>query len=179
MNRQVTSSRILDPLFCVTLVVCLAVSCKGVESTDLLTAIGQGKSDIVLELLESGIDPNKKPVAAGMPFEGAYPLHLAVVISDKEIVGILLDNGANVDLQARNKDKATPLHWAAYFQRKGMVLLLIQSGASINALDANNFTPIDSAWLVWSLSRDAEEKAHLRDVMAILKNNGGVSARDL
>lgn len=44
-----------------------------------------------------------------------------------------------------------------------MVLLLIESGASINALDANNFTPIDSAWLVWSLSRDDEEKARLEE----------------
>ena len=60
-----------------------------------------------------------------------------------------------------------------------MVLLLIESRASINALDANNFTPIDSAWLVWSLSRDDEEKARLEEIMAVIKDNGGVSARDL
>ena len=109
---------------------------------DLLTAIDKEKSDVVQELLDSGIDPNKDPVPVDIPLEGAYPLHLAVVKGNKEIVRILLNNEADIDLKAKNNDQATPLAWAAFFGQKDMVSLLIESGASINALDANHSTPL-------------------------------------
>ena len=56
------------------------------ESLDLLTAIDKEKIDVVRELLDSGADPNKRPVPKGIPLEGAYPLHLAIVKGNKEIV---------------------------------------------------------------------------------------------
>ena len=112
--------------------------------------------------------------------QGAYPLHLAVVKGNKEIVQILLDNGAQIDLKAKNKDEATPLAWAAFFGQKDMVSLLIESGAPINVLDANHSTPLDAVVFVWKLSQDDEEKAkHLMEIITILKSNGGKHADDL
>jgi len=130
--------------------------------------------------LESGIDPNKDPIPVGISLAGAYPLHLAVVKGNKEIVQILLGNGAQIDLKAKNKDKSTPLAWAAFFGKKDMVSLLIEYGAPINALDANHSTPLDGAVFVWRLSQDDEEKAkHLMEIMRILKANGGKHADEL
>ena len=70
---------------------------------DLLTAIDKEKSDVVQQHMDSGTDPNKNPIPVGIPLEGAYPLHLAVVKGNREIVQILLDNGAKIDIKAKNK----------------------------------------------------------------------------
>ena len=159
----------------------LLVACGEKSQTlDLLTAIDKEKSDVVQELLDSGIDPNKDPVPVDIPLEGAYPLHLAVVKGNKEIVQILLDNGAKIDIKAKNKDEATPLAWAAFFGQKDVVLLLIEAGAAINVLDANHGTPVDAAAFAWRLSHDYEEKAKpLMEILTILKANGGKHADEL
>ena len=65
---------------------------------DLLTAIDKEKSDVVQQHMDLGTDPNKNPGPVGTPLAGAYPLHLAVVKGNKEIVQILLDNGAKIDI---------------------------------------------------------------------------------
>ena len=146
----------------------------------LITAIDTEDAESVKEILDSGINPNKNPVPEGFPLAGAYPLHLAVVKGNKEIVQILLDSGAQIDLKAKNKDEATPLHWAAFFGQKDMVTLLIKAGAPINALDGNHATPVDSVVYVWRLSQDDEGKAkHLMEIITILKANGGKPADDL
>ena len=153
---------------------------KDTQNLDLLTAIDREQSDVVQRLLDSGTDPNEVPVPAGIELEGAYPLHLAVVKGNKEIVQILLENGAKIDLKARNKDEAPPLSWAAFFGQKDMVLLLIKSGAAMNVVDANRATPLDAADFAWELSRADKEKARIHmDIITILKSNGGKSARDL
>ena len=145
------------------------------QTSDLLTAIDKGQSVVVQELLDSGIDPN---IDAGP--EGAYPLHLAVLKGNKEIVQILLDNGAKIDLRATNKDEATPLAWAAFLGQKDVVSLLIEAGAAINAIDANQYTPLDAAGIAWRASQDDEEKAKkLMEIMTILKANSGKHADEL
>ena len=147
---------------------------------DLLTAIDQQESNLVEEILDSGIDPNKAPIPAGMPLEGAYPLHLAVVKGYGEITKILLNNGADVNIKAKNKDEATPLHWAIFFVQKDMVELLIKSGASINSLDANRSTPVDTASFTKLLNvTNPENSEILSEIITILKNNGGLPEKNL
>ena len=169
------------PVFSVLVLMFAVMACNDrKESLDLLAAIDKEKIDVVRELLDSGIDPNKRPVPKGIALEGAYPLHLAIVKGNKEIVQILLANGAQLDLEAKNKDEATPLHWAAFFGQTDMVSLLIQSGAPMNLLDANNNTPLDAAVYVWKVSKDDEGKAnHMKGIIDILKSNGGKPADDL
>lgn len=153
---------------------------KDTQNLDLLTAIDREQSDVVQRLLDSGTDPNEVPVPADIELEGAYPLHLAVVKGNKEIVQILLENGAKIDLKARNKDEAPPLSWAAFFGQKDMVLLLIESGAAMNVVDANSATPLDAARFASALSQDDKEKAQTyMDIITILEANGGKYARDL
>ena len=145
------------------------------QRVNLLTAVDEGQSDIVQGLLNSGIDPNKDASS-----DGAYPLHLASLKGNKEIVQILIDNGAKIDLRATNKDKATPLAWAAFFGQKDVVSLLIEAGAPINAIDANQYTPLDAASIAWRASQDnAAWAKNLMEIMTILKANGGKHADEL
>ena len=159
----------------------LLVACKEESQTsDLLTAIDKGQSDVVQELLDSGIDPNIAPGPVGTSIAGAYPLHLAVLKGNKEIVQILLDNGAKIDLRATNKDEATPLAWAAFLGQKDVVSLLIEAGAPINAIDANQYTPLDAAGIAWRASQDnAAWAKNLMEIITILKANGGKPADEL
>ena len=137
------------------------VSVVSAPSLALLTAVYQNKIDIVQQHMDAGTDPNEYSRPIGMVLvhldtvgaNGAYPLHLAVVEGNEEIVQILIDNGAKTDIKSEDYDDdfwyngGTPLHWAAFFCRKNMVSLLIGNGAAINALDDVGDTPMDSLFL--------------------------------
>ena len=146
----------------------------------LLTAIAEDKVAIVQLHMDARIDPNKVSIPEGLEVEGAYPLHLAILKGNEEIVQILLDNGAKVDLRAANKDKATPLHWAAFFGQTDLVSLLIEAGAPVNALDAHQSTPSDSGLFMSVLSEGDEKTAGIvREILTILKSNGGKHSYEL
>lgn len=53
----------------------IVVGCgEKIQALDLLTAINEKESEVVQELLDSGIDPNKGPVPAARPLDGAYTI---------------------------------------------------------------------------------------------------------
>ena len=61
-----------------------------------------------------------------------------------------------------------------------MVSLLIESGAPINAIDANQYTPLDAAGIAWRARQDNVGSAkNLMEIMTILKANGGKHADEL
>ena len=82
--------------------------------------------------MDVGTDPKQNPIPVGFPLDGAYPLHLAMGKGNEKLVKTLLENGAEIDIEASDNGAATLLHWAAFFSRKGMVSLLIKPGAPIN-----------------------------------------------
>ena len=51
---------------------------------------------------------------------------------DKELVNLLIMNGANVNLA--NEGGSTPLHWAAAFGLTEIAEILIANGANLNAV---------------------------------------------
>ena len=110
----------------------------------LLDAIDQGNADVVREHMEFGTDPNETFIPLGFPFAGASALHLAVLKNDQEIAQILLDNGADIDIRARDTFQGSPLEWAAFFGIKGMGVFLVESGADLNAKNAFGTTPLDA-----------------------------------
>ena len=175
MHKKITL--ILLSMFIVTVTACSDTSDPRL---DLLTAIDQGNVSIVEQHIASGTDINNYPIPRGFELEGAEPLHLAVVKGNAKIVRLLLENGANIDIQARNKDKAPPLSWAVFFLQKEMVSLLVKSGADINFVDGNGATPVDAANYVKVISLKDKEKLQLiEEIQGILNENGGLSARDL
>ena len=72
-----------------------------------------------------------------------FPLHSAVSSGNLAIVKILLQNGANVNIQ--NRTGKSPLCLAATGNRLDLVKLLVQNGAQIDLKDNHNQTPLDLA----------------------------------
>ena len=183
----------LIPILLLTLVLSLGLACSSKRMTtennpeslstptlDLLTAIDKENISIIKQHIDAGTNINDYPIPEGLPFEGAQPLHLAVLKGNAEVVNLLLGNGAQIDLVAKNKDKATPLHWAVFFQKKGMVSLLIESGANINSLDVHGFTPTDTGNLVkLSVLNQPQKLELIKFILTFLSENGGVSASEL
>ncbi|MQG15485.1 MAG: hypothetical protein FI698_01555 [SAR202 cluster bacterium] len=147
---------------------------------DLLTAIDKENIQQVQAHIDAGTNIDDQFIPELYPGAGAGALHLAVLKNNKAITKMLLKAGADIDIKAKNKDEAGPLHWAAFFGITDMVVLLIDSGADINLVDANQFTPLDSAVLSELSNRNNKELSDtLNKIIAILKKKGGITAGEL
>ncbi len=124
---------------------------------------------------------------------GQTPLHIAVLVGNKETVELLLTKGAGnnadnrhstplhkaaskgrediielflaagFDVDPKDNSQHTPLHLAAMYGHKKVVEFLIANGANINSRDDTGRTP-----LKWAVERDQAEVAEL------LCKHGGV-----
>jgi len=149
-------------------------------SVDLLTAIDKENIAVIKQHIDAGTNINDYPIPKGLPFEGAEPLTLAVLKGNAEIVQLLLDNGADIEIKAKDKNGATPLHYAAFFLHEEMASLLIKSGADVNSIDANGVTPLDSAtYTKLTVMKDAQKLEKVMAIIELLIKNGGKSASDL
>ena len=122
--------------------------CRNVQDR-LFDAIREADLERVKLCLESGAQINS------MGGQKTFPLHQSLhytISSGKrkpkrnqvEVIKILLQNGAIVDL----KDRAgrSPLHLAVDNKKIEVIKLLLQYGAQIDIKDDKNQTPIDIAW---------------------------------
>ena len=147
---------------------------------DLLTAIDKQNILVITQHMDAGTDPDYVPIPEGMPFEGAHPLHLAVLKGDIDILSILLDHGADINIAAKNADEASPLSWAAFFLVEGAAAFLVKSGADVNFVDANGLTPLDASNLAWLLSAaDTEKQAIAERIIGLLKESGALTSGEL
>ena len=140
---------------------------------DLLTAIGEENVTVVKQHMEYGSNPDQWVVPQGVDWEGAFALHLAAVIGNTEIVQVLLDKGANVNIRALNKDEATPVQWATVFLQKDVVRLLVKRGADLNSLDANGSTALDTAAFMVAVEVDEDKKEAYQEIWKIISEAGG------
>ena len=76
------------------------------------------------------------------PFGGSSPLMSAVLFDKKEMATLLIDAGAELNLQ--NNDGSTALHTAAFFCRTEMVKLLLESGIDQTIKNNSESTAYDS-----------------------------------
>jgi len=150
-------------------VILLALSAcgPGPPCMPLFDAIDQDNVDVVREHMESGTDPNKMFIWPGSDFAGASALHLAVSLERKEITELLLKNGADINIRARDQYSGTPLHWAAFFGHKQMAEMLVEAGADINAPDNNGYMPLDA--VLSNSDLDPKAKTEIEDY---LRKNG-------
>ena len=140
---------------------------------DLLTAIGEENVTVIKQHMAYGSNPDQWVVPQGIDWEGAFALHLAAIIGNTKIVGILLDNGANINIRALNKDKATPVQWATVFLQKDVVALLVERGAELNTLDANGSTALDTAAFMVRAEADEDKKEAYQEIWKIISEAGG------
>ncbi|XP_065085601.1 uncharacterized protein LOC135707679 [Ochlerotatus camptorhynchus] len=113
----------------------------------LHTATYAGNSELVLFLLDYGIDANL--IANFEIFQGydkhlnTSPLHIASKNGHLEIAKFLLDRSANVDLQDENN--RTPLHYASANGHLEIVKLLLDRSACVDLQDKNKRTSLHYA----------------------------------
>ncbi|WBX99481.1 ankyrin repeat domain-containing protein [Chryseobacterium gambrini] len=74
---------------------------------------------------------------------GESLLHLAVKNSHLYMVELLLNNGADVNIQDESEN--TALHYAASNGKKDIVALLIKHGANVNLTNVREQKPLDYA----------------------------------
>jgi RNA polymerase sigma factor (sigma-70 family) len=122
-----------------------------------------GYTDAVRVLLEAGVSPNR-------PWSRQYdqtPLYTAALQNQLDTVRLLIDYGADVDVQDALWG-ATPLHYAATQGNMDMARLFVEAGAYIN--------PIENAHLNTPLSW-AHYKGH-SDLVDYLAKHGGTTYSD-
>ncbi|KAI0854589.1 ankyrin repeat-containing domain protein [Xylaria cubensis] len=89
---------------------------------------------MVKALLNAGSDPNG--VARSFLYgivKNYTGLMLAIETTRREIVQLLIDSGADVNLKPRYAVKRTPLQYAAELGHLNMVCMLLEQGAEVNA----------------------------------------------
>lgn len=101
---------------------------------------------------------------------GVPPLVWAIINNQSEVVKILIDAGANVNVRTREGD--TPLLWAVYQNREDIVKTLLESGAQPGVKNSHGKTELDCAeeryaepiiFMLKDFERrkiEAEKKAH-------------------
>jgi uncharacterized protein len=113
-------------------------SSSGINETALGIATFAGNKEITEMLIKNGANVN---------FQDAYgiaPIHGASRTNQIEVIKLLLDNKADINLPTTT-GKETPLHYAARFNNPDVVKLLIEKGAAKDAKDASGNTPLDAA----------------------------------
>ena len=113
----------------------------GEEDMDykLFLASQNGKADVVLDLLESGV----ANVNYNHKNSGVTPLYVASQNGHIQVLDILLYYNAKIN-QARN-DGTTPLWIASYMGHVDVVTMLLDSEANINQAENNGQTPLYAA----------------------------------
>ena len=79
---------------------------------------------------------------------GWTPLHLAAFSGNPDVVRLLLERGAEVDVRARTKFRNTPLQAALLAGQYDTAKLLLEHGADPLVRQAKGFTPLQEAALL-------------------------------
>lgn len=99
---------------------------------------------IILKFNKNNINTKVQNI---MPWEkliiGETALHMAARNNNLDIAKLLIENGADVNIQA--VDGFTPLHNACKKQAVDVIELLLKNNADINAKDFDGFTPLNIA----------------------------------
>ena len=106
------------------------------ENKEMPEYIKFAKVDMLVNL---GVNINAKD-------EGETALMKASQNGHKEIVEILLENGADVNV--KNRDNWTALMWASWNGYKEIVEILLENGADVNVKNRDNWTAL--MWASWN-----------------------------
>ncbi|KAK0118289.1 hypothetical protein ONS95_012585 [Cadophora gregata] len=114
------------------------------KPSSMLDAVSSGTDTEVLAFLATGSDPNE-----AMGKEGEAPLHIACHRGYTEVVELLLDYGASIDVL--DKADNQPLHCASSDGRLDIVKILVDHGASLTARNTDMQIPLhlaaENGWL--------------------------------
>ena len=141
---------------------------------DIFTsAFKQNISDLE-QHMGAGTDPNQW-IPQGYNWAGASPLHIAVLVKNEDIIQLLIDNGADINIAARDSFGGTPLQWAAFWGIHDVTEFLVMLGADINAPDRNGCTPLCASTVPNDFIGDDELKQFEKErtrIQSYLKSKG-------
>jgi hypothetical protein len=143
---------------------------------NIFDAIGQKDVSVVKQHMAVGTNLNESFVPQGYPWAGANVLHLAALVGNEEIFQLLIDNGGNIEIKAKDQPGGTPLQWAAFWGVQQSVEFIITAGANVNAKDNNGCTPLCATIVPnpFIYEKDkADFKGRIVRIQQILKVNGG------
>ena len=151
---------------------------QNIDSTHLLCfAVNSCDTECCQKLLDLGVNPNAPYTISELPewnlhdATSIHPLHCAVAKNNSDLCRILLDHGANVNVQVHTcyitsmLHLAQPLHLAVQLGFMDVCRLLIERGALINAETEKGKTPL---YLAIVENRD--------DIARLLLSHGAIAA---
>ncbi|NXF03386.1 RN5A ribonuclease, partial [Smithornis capensis] len=116
-----------------------SVKTAEILASELNVAVKNRNKELVLELLEKGVDVNSKVES------GWTPLQTAVRTGEVDLVLLLLDKGAS--LHVRKDNGGTAFTEAGIVGNVNILELLLDRGSDINEHDINGFTAfMEAAW---------------------------------
>jgi ankyrin repeat protein len=142
----------------------LAQSTNAVGVSALLTAVYDGRTDMVASLIEHGAELDLFSAAAtgntarlaellserptsvnDHSPDGWTSLALAAHFNQVDAARLLLEQGADPGIRSHNSNGNTPLHAALAGRNLETARLLLEKGADVNAADAAGWTPLHLA----------------------------------
>lgn len=112
-----------------------------------LARYGYTRGEPTIKLPEGKVEMKKLPPISLNAYLkdrwGFTPLHRAARYGHKELVELLITNGA--DVNAKDKWVYTPLLWAIFSRDKDMMKLLIAKGADVNYTPKDDYQPLHCA----------------------------------
>ena len=130
-------------------------------TSELLQAIENDDAPKVREILSSGVNVNSENDG------GEFPLETACWRGNKEIVELLIENGANANY-ADEGEFRTALMMASRHGHAEIVRLLLKHGADVNAEDDYNATALTNA----------ADFGHLEVVRLLLEHGANPNVRE-
>ncbi|KAI9869334.1 MAG: hypothetical protein M1813_000123 [Trichoglossum hirsutum] len=110
---------------------------------DIFKAVAKGRTRIVKQLLEEGIDVREKTRGKRLKREGLTLLHIAAENNRDTILSLLVEKG--VDLNSQGYFGSTALHLAASMGHDVIVKLLLRYGADRHIRNREGFTALSVA----------------------------------
>lgn len=127
----------------------------------LMERVGHGDVAGTRLLLQNGANPNGNDQVRGM-----RPLIMAAYEGNVDIVKLLLQYGANIEIM--DHAAITPVQWASKNNQFEMVQLLLSSGADVNTAEGSDVTMVHAAIM--------NQRVEMLDLL--LKNGANVNAQD-
>jgi len=141
------------------------VSC-GEGGFDIHDAIEANDFEGAKRIIETGVDLDDDKICIPQqiePWGGMCPMHHVALTGNQSIMQMFLDNGADINKKALNKDAAPPLGWAIFFCNFKSVEWLVGKGANLNYIDANGIGALGAAR--FSICGTDEEKKEMYEYL--------------